>query len=420
LSISTIISTFVVSINEKLMKKQSSILSFALSLFFFSVIMGSHVQAQQAKSDVSVTRSVSAGQHASDGRPMVVVTITINKYAYTGPGRIEESFSSDFQATLISGSRATFQSNSGKATFIWNNIQEDRVITVSYSLEAITKTAQNQTVSGQFFYQNQTFSIDPTSFTIDTANLQAYKAPVTNNNSSTLDDLFSSVSGTPAPAQQQAPAASTPAPAQQTPVASTPAPSQQETPMASTPAPAPQETPMASTPAPAPQEAPMASTPAPAQQIPAASTQAATQQETPVASTPAAAQQTPAAAQQETPIASTPAPAQQAPADNTASSPSTSSGGGSAGLVYRVQIIVVGDRSKLPRFLKQNNITDEIYYDPVTDVPVRVMVGNYADYNSAKARCTELKGKGLTQAFIAPYYMGERITIAEAATHSQH
>ena len=407
MSISTIISTFVVSINEKLMKKQSSILSFALSLFFFSVIMGSHVQAQQAKSDVSVTRSVSAGQHASDGRPMVVVTITINKYAYTGPGRIEESFSSDFQATLISGSRATFQSNSGKATFIWNNIQEDRVITVSYSLEAITKTAQNQTVSGQFFYQNQTFSIDPTSFTIDTANLQAYKAPVTNNNSSTLDDLFSSVSGTPAPAQQQAPAASTPAPAQQTPVASTPAPSQQETPMASTPAPAPQE-------------APMASTPAPAQQIPAASTQAATQQETPVASTPAAAQQTPAAAQQETPIASTPAPAQQAPADNTASSPSTSSGGGSAGLVYRVQIIVVGDRSKLPRFLKQNNITDEIYYDPVTDVPVRVMVGNYADYNSAKARCTELKGKGLTQAFIAPYYMGERITIAEAATHSQH
>ena len=407
MSISTIISTFVVSINEKLMKKQSSILSFALSLFFFSVIMGSHVQAQQAKSDVSVTRSVSAGQHASDGRPMVVVTITINKYAYTGPGRIEESFSSDFQATLISGSRATFQSNSGKATFIWNNIQEDRVITVSYSLEAITKTAQNQTVSGQFFYQNQTFSIDPTSFTIDTANLQAYKAPVTNNNSSTLDDLFSSVSGTPAPAQQQAPAASTPAPAQQTPVASTPAPSQQETPMASTPAPAPQE-------------APMASTPAPAQQIPAASTQAATQQETPVASTPAAAQQTPAAAQQETPIASTPAPAQQAPADNTASSPSASSGGGSAGLVYRVQIIVVGDRSKLPRFLKQNNITDEIYYDPVTDVPVRVMVGNYADYNSAKARCTELKGKGLTQAFIAPYYMGERITIAEAATHSQH
>ena len=407
MSISTIISTFVVSINEKLMKKQSSILSFALSLFFFSVIMGSHVQAQQAKSDVSVTRSVSAGQHASDGRPMVVVTITINKYAYTGPGRIEESFSSDFQATLISGSRATFQSNSGKATFIWNNIQEDRVITVSYSLEAITKTAQNQTVSGQFFYQNQTFSIDPTSFTIDTANLQAYKAPVTNNNSSTLDDLFSSVSGTPAPAQQQAPAASTTAPAQQTPVASTPAPSQQETPMASTPAPAPQE-------------APMASTPAPAQQIPAASTQAATQQETPVASTPAAAQQTPAAAQQETPIASTPAPAQQAPADNTASSPSASSGGGSAGLVYRVQIIVVGDRSKLPRFLKQNNITDEIYYDPVTDVPVRVMVGNYADYNSAKARCTELKGKGLTQAFIAPYYMGERITIAEAATHSQH
>ena len=407
MSISTIISTFVVSINEKLMKKQSSILSFALSLFFFSVIMGSHVQAQQAKSDVSVTRSVSAGQHASDGRPMVVVTITINKYAYTGPGRIEESFSSDFQATLISGSRATFQSNSGKATFIWNNIQEDRVITVSYSLEAITKTAQNQTVSGQFFYQNQTFSIDPTSFTIDTANLQAYKAPVANNNSSTLDDLFSSVSGTPAPAQQQAPAASTPAPAQQTPVASTPAPSQQETPMASTPAPAPQE-------------APMASTPAPAQQIPAASTQAATQQETPVASTPAAAQQTPAAAQQETPIASTPAPAQQAPADNTASSPSASSGGGSAGLVYRVQIIVVGDRSKLPRFLKQNNITDEIYYDPVTDVPVRVMVGNYADYNSAKARCTELKGKGLTQAFIAPYYMGERITIAEAATHSQH
>ena len=407
MSISTIISTFVVSINEKLMKKQSSILSFALSLFFFSVIMGSHVQAQQAKSDVSVTRSVSAGQHASDGRPMVVVTITINKYAYTGPGRIEESFSSDFQATLISGSRATFQSNSGKATFIWNNIQEDRVITVSYSLEAITKTAQNQTVSGQFFYQNQTFSIDPTSFTIDTANLQAYKAPVANNNSSTLDDLFSSVSGTPVPAQQ-------------TPVASTPAPSQQETPMASTPAPAPQETPMASTPAPAPQEAPMASTPAPAQQIPAASTQAATQQETPVASTPAAAQQTPAAAQQETPIASTPAPAQQAPADNTASSPSASSGGGSAGLVYRVQIIVVGDRSKLPRFLKQNNITDEIYYDPVTDVPVRVMVGNYADYNSAKARCTELKGKGLTQAFIAPYYMGERITIAEAATHSQH
>ena len=48
------------------------------------------------------------------------------------------------------------------------------------------------------------------------------------------------------------------------------------------------------------------------------------------------------------------------------------------------------------------------------------MVGNYSDYTSAKARCNELKSKGLTEAFVAPYYMGERITIDEAATHTQH
>ena len=331
---------------------------------------------------------------------MVVVTITINKYEYTGPGRIEENFSSDFQAALISSSRASFQSSSGKAAFIWNDIQENRVITVSYALEALGKTSANQTVSGKFFYQNQTFNIqpDPTSFTLDVSNLPAYK-PVAASNTSTLDDLFSTVTEPSLKMlqlrqlilqlsrhqvmllQQRIPA-------------SRPCSNNQQQLMllynksayscrSSSATKHPRSRCYGATKYSCSNcsnatkhsrgHYSCSATKYSCSNCSNATKHSRCHYSCSATNTPAVAapvqQNTPAAPapmQQSTPIAST-SPAQQNSSETTASPATTSSAdnmAGQGGLVYRVQIIVVGDKSKLPRFLRQYKITDQVYYDP--------------------------------------------------------
>lgn len=444
----TNIHTFAPSINQNLMKKQYSILSLALSLFFFSVVVSSNAQPG-SKSDVSVSRSVSAAQMAADGRPMVVVTVTIKKFAFTGPGKIEEDFSSDFQASVISNGRAVFQTGGGKAYFIWNNIQKDRVITVSYALEAMGKTGNSQTISGQFFYQNQSFPIASSSFTIDASNLPAYVAPV--QDYSPLDDVFYAVSGTnldgstrPTPGAampattmpasnsmasnmnsgQHAPSTTT-APMQtssSTPAVNSSAPMQIQSSSANT-APAQQSVPVATTPVASSNPTPDNSS---ANQQSSTANNSSSQQNNAGNNNSSAANNTPP--QQNTPVANT--ASQQSSSNNGSSgnnsSPAASSGpagvgaASAPGLVYHVQIIVVGDKSRLSDFLRHYNISDQPVYDPADGTPVRVMVGNYDNYNAAKARATELKNKGIAGAFVAPYYNGQRITIADAASHTAH
>jgi hypothetical protein len=87
-------------------------------------------------------------------------------------------------------------------------------------------------------------------------------------------------------------------------------------------------------------------------------------------------------------------------------------------VVYRVQLLVVGDKGHLNQFLKRYKITEQPSCEPADDTPARVMIGNYTDYKSAKSRCDELIKKGLKDAFVAPYYNGKRVTIAEAASHT--
>lgn len=411
------------------MKKQHYILSFALSLFLFSVVLSNNAQAQKLKSEVTVSRTVSAGQTAADGRPMVVVTITIKKDAFKGPARIEENFSSDFQAVLISSDRASFQNSNGKAQFIWNELQEDRVVTVSYALEALGKTSDNQTISGKFYYQNTAFDIAASSFTIDASNLKPYVASAPSD-MSTLDELYHDVTG------DYPDGVSAPATTSSTSVSSGMASSPGNTnqPM--------QHQAAVTTPT---QQVPVATTTptitsTPVQQQTTANTTSttnntSTQQQT-AATTTSTAASAPAVQQQTTANTTSTAnststqqqtaettPAQQTSTENTASAPVASSGNdNSGGVIYRIQVVVVGDKARVPSFLRQYKITEQPVYESVTtgDTPARVMVGSYSDYNSAKARCEQLRSRGIKDAFIAPYYMGKRITIAEAASHTQH
>lgn len=411
------------------MKKYYSILSLALSLFFLGAVASSNAQPG-SKSDVSVSRTVSAAQMAADGRPMVVVTITIKKFAFTGPGKIEEDFSSDFQATVISGNRASFQSGGGKAYFTWNNIQEDRTVTVSYALEALGKTGNSQTITGQFFYQNQAFPIAASSFTIDASNLPAYKAPAVQEDRSPLDDVFVAVTGNymdgtkpataapaaPAPASNNvASASSSTQPAQQPP-STTSAPMQTTSSSAPVTSSAPIQTTSSS--------APVTTTPVASTSNPTTDNSSANQQSS-AANNPSTPQNNSNNQQQQTPPVANNSSTQQSNSNNNSSPTSVASsapvGGATApGLVYRVQIIVVGDKSKLSGFLRHYNITEQPVYDPADGTPVRVMVGNYADYNAAKARATDLKNKGLAGAFVAPYYNGQRISMSDAASHTAH
>jgi hypothetical protein len=108
------------------------------------------------------------------------------------------------------------------------------------------------------------------------------------------------------------------------------------------------------------------------------------------------------------------------PTTNTGPTASSTNNTNSSDLVYRVQLVVIGDKSHLSSFLKHYKITEQPSFEPAEETPARVMIGNYTDYNSAKTCCDALINKGLKDAFVAPYYMGKRVTLAEAASHTQH
>ncbi len=91
----------------------------------------------------------------------------------------------------------------------------------------------------------------------------------------------------------------------------------------------------------------------------------------------------------------------------------------SPNLIYRIQIATVADKSKVAPILKHYGITEEPLLEIVNPTTVKVMIGSYANYSSAKARVDELKKKGLREVFVAPYYKGQRVSLQEAASHSQ-
>ena len=88
-------------------------------------------------------------------------------------------------------------------------------------------------------------------------------------------------------------------------------------------------------------------------------------------------------------------------------------------LLYRIQIATVSNKSKVAPLLKQYTITDEPFLETVNATTIKVMIGNYTNYSSVKARADELMHKGLKAAFVVPYYKGKRVSLQEAASHSQ-
>ncbi|HTB30538.1 MAG TPA: SPOR domain-containing protein [Bacteroidia bacterium] len=363
------------------MKKQLFSLTASLSLLLVCFFTTANAQAKKSNSKptTTVSRSVSNPDNTA-----AIVTITINKLAFRGHASIEENFSADLQATVISGSHASFHSANGKATFDWDNISEDKTITVSYSLRAIRNTSEDQTVSGHLSYQNQTFDMPASSFKIKFTG----KAPAAtaNNNSETVDpnstntlqDLYYIIFGEyPGNSEAEAPASTNVTSSKASMSASSkPAPKHTE---------APKPAPVAEAPKPVAAPAPVAPAPIP------------------VAPTPAPAPPTNPAVS--TAVAPTSVPA---PAATTSSS-----------VVYRVQIAAVPDKSKADGILKQYKITDQPYFEVVSASVTRVMVGNYSNLNDAKARIAELKNNGLTGAYVAPYYKGKRVSLTEAASHTQ-
>lgn len=381
------------------MKKKITLLPITLGLLFCSVFSTAYSQVKKAKSTTSATRSVSAVQTASDGNQYVVVTITINKDAFKGPGKIEESFSSDLMATSVKNSGATFSSKDGKATFTWSDMGEGREVTVSYSLKPTKSTAENQTITGVFTYSNHPFTIESSSFTIQftgkaVSTTKATKATQSTQSSqpsdgttNTLEDLYYIIFGNYPGGDDEVVAP---------PVKSSQAKSSTNTTTASAPQPAPKKV---ETPAPAPvqqQQAPVQ----PTQTAPATTTTTTTSTTATTASSSTTA-----------PVAA--APAKTAPAKTSTTTNATGD------LVYRIQIAAVGDKSKASEVLKQYGITDEPYLEAANTTTTRVLIGSYPNLSSAKTRMEALKTKGLTGAYIVPYYKGKRISMQEAATHTK-
>ena len=91
----------------------------------------------------------------------------------------------------------------------------------------------------------------------------------------------------------------------------------------------------------------------------------------------------------------------------------------SPNLVYRIQIATVADKSKVAPLLKHYGITDEPFLETINATTIKVLIGSYPNYSSGEARVDELKHKGLKAAFVVPYYKGQRVTLQEAASHSQ-
>jgi sporulation related protein len=88
-------------------------------------------------------------------------------------------------------------------------------------------------------------------------------------------------------------------------------------------------------------------------------------------------------------------------------------------LIYRVQIATVKNKSEVASILKRYKITDEPFLENENTSIIKAMIGSYPNYSSAKKRVDELKSKGLKAAFVAPYYKGNRVSLQEAAMHSQ-
>jgi cell division protein FtsN len=372
------IPNFANSNNTKSMKKQLSILSVAASLFLCGAYTKSYAQSKRvAKPTTTVNRSMSAKDDATE-----IVTITITKDAYRGHAFIEEDFSSDLQATEISGASASFKSSPGKATFEWDNISEDKTITVSYSLSAIRKTSENQSVTGHLLYQNQTFNMAASNFTIKytgkmIASYSSSSTPVDASNTNTLQDLYYVVFGEYPGGMQGSTSDNTyttTASVNKTAPISKPSKKHEEAP---TPPPVQPKPVVAQAPPPPPAQPTPTPTPAPA----------------PVDNTAVAS----------------PAPVPPAATTSTAATPD---------LVYRIQIAAVGDKSKVPDLLAQDKITDTPYLESVNASITRVMIGAYPNLSSAKARIDQLKASGVTGAYVAPYYKGKRVSLQEAASHT--
>src|SRR5580698_3833282 len=140
---------------------------YILLTILFSIV-GSFIYAQPKKKteDISISRNVSATRYNQDGEPMVIITLIINKNTTRGNAGIEEDFSTDMQATVVKSDNAVFESKDGKATFQWANIPMDKEVTVSYQLQPINNTKDDQAVFGQFSYQNHIYTITPSSFSL--------------------------------------------------------------------------------------------------------------------------------------------------------------------------------------------------------------------------------------------------------------
>ncbi len=376
------------------MKKKITLLPIALGLLFCSVFTSAYAQAKKAKSNTSATRSVSAVQTASDGNEFVVVTITINKDAFKGPGKVEETFSSDLMASSMKTSGASFSSKDGKATFTWANMSEDREIVVSYSLRPTKATAESQTITGSFTYSNHPYTIESSSFSIKFSGKVTaqgtYKPTQTSQSSgdsgpkNTLEDLYYIIMGEyPGGGSDES---YTPAP----PVKTSSVKTTSTTTTASV--------------APAPKKAEAA--PAVVQQQPVV------KEEPKMAPAPVATTSTP---QTTAPAVVATPPAKTAPAPVATPAPSTTQSTGD--LVYHIQIAAVGDKSKASEVLKPYGITEEPILEAAGNA-TRVMIGNYPNLSSAKTRMDALRAKGLTGGFIVPYYKGKRTTLQEAAKHT--
>ncbi len=91
----------------------------------------------------------------------------------------------------------------------------------------------------------------------------------------------------------------------------------------------------------------------------------------------------------------------------------------SPNLIYRVQIGTVADKGKVAPLLKHYGITDEPFLETINAATIKVLIGSYSNYSSGENRVNELKRKGLKAAFVVPYYKGQRVSLQEAASHTQ-
>ncbi len=263
-----------------------------LSLFFSIGLPTIYAQSKTSKgtqSDITISRNVSATQYNPSGEAVVIVTITINKNTSRGKAMLEEDFSSDLEATVIKGDGAVFQTKNGEADFEWVNIPLDKDVTISYQLKAVKKTTDDQAVFGKFSYQNHTYAISPSSFSLKIVSGATKPRPMSKDSVISANTIPSHTASPSKPGE----------------------------------------------------------------------------------------------------------------------------------LIYRIQLAAVPDKLKAQELLKEYKITDEPYLETVNASTMRLMIGSYSNFSSAKAKIDELRSKGVTGAFVVPYYKGKRTNLQDAAMHTQ-